>query len=151
SVMLEELNRALVTLGLGSRGKRPEVATLACPRILLAGREPVLSGRELADHGSTPPFASPTPSERRPAGRPGPWSRPPCGQRPFARRGRADEPPDGSAAPAPCARPSDEARASRHARSRASGSGKACDRGGPRARPRRRSFASWPSQSSVAP
>lgn len=51
SMPLEILHGALVLLGRGARGKGAEIAPFACLRILLARIQPVLSGRELSDHG----------------------------------------------------------------------------------------------------
>jgi hypothetical protein len=47
---LEILHRALVLLRGGTAGERAEIAPPAGPRILPARVQPVLSGRELADH-----------------------------------------------------------------------------------------------------
>src|SRR5450631_1334918 len=49
-LMLEIFDRAFVLLGLLAGCERPEIATQAGLRVLLAGIEPVLSGFEFADH-----------------------------------------------------------------------------------------------------
>ena len=51
SMPLEILHGALVLLGGSARGESAEIAPPAGLRILLARVQPVLSGRELADHG----------------------------------------------------------------------------------------------------
>jgi hypothetical protein len=51
SVVLEVLHGALVLLGGGSAAERPQVFSLAGPRVGLARIEAVFSGIEFADHG----------------------------------------------------------------------------------------------------
>src|SRR2546421_12684239 len=49
-MVLEVLHRSLVLFRCSPRTKRPEIAALAGPRILLAGIQPVLPRFQLADH-----------------------------------------------------------------------------------------------------
>jgi hypothetical protein len=53
STAFEELHRAFVLLSLGARSEGAEISTSPGLRILLPRIQPVLTGRQLSNHGNT--------------------------------------------------------------------------------------------------